>query len=52
MMQAQQESLTSWTDDIPLCKFAGIGTANNEIYRKDGKRVEMHKMQDRYFHFW
>lgn len=45
------ESLTSWTDDIPLCPQAGIGVANNEIYRKDGRRVEMHKNQDRYFHF-
>eukprot|EP00095_Tigriopus_kingsejongensis_P006516 maker-scaffold172_size289735-snap-gene-1.25 protein:Tk06516 transcript:maker-scaffold172_size289735-snap-gene-1.25-mRNA-1 annotation:"tgf-beta-activated kinase 1 and map3k7-binding protein 1" len=42
---------TSWTDDIPLCRAAGIGSANNEIYRKNGKRVEMHPMQDRYFHF-
>ena len=45
------ENLTSWTDDIPICKQAGIGSANNEIYRKDGRRVEMHTMQDRYFHF-
>ncbi len=45
------ESLTSWTDDIPICKQAGIGTATNEIYRKDGRRAEMHAMQDRYFHF-
>lgn len=45
------ESLRSWTDDIPICKQAGIGTANNEIYRKDGRRVEMHPMQNRYFYF-
>lgn len=45
------ENLANWTDDIPLCKNAGIGSANNEIYRKDGKRLEMHPMQDRYFHF-
>ena len=45
------DALTSWTDDIPLCPHAGIGIANNEIYRKDGRRVEMHPYQDRYFHF-
>lgn len=45
------ESLTSWTDDIPICRASGIGTATNEIYRKDGRRTEMHAMQNRYFHF-
>ena len=45
------ESLVSWTDDIPICKEAGIGTANNEIYRRDGRRTEMHQMQSKYFHF-
>jgi hypothetical protein len=45
------ESLTAWTDDIPICRAAGIGSVNNEIYRKDGRRVEMHPMRSRYFHF-
>lgn len=45
------QSLTTWTDDIPICKQAGIGSANNEIYRKDGRRVEMHPLHTRTFHF-
>ncbi len=28
-----------------------VGSATNEIYRKDGKRVEMHPTEDRLFHF-
>jgi len=43
--------MEAWTDDIPICRSAGIGTVNNEIYRKDGRRVEMHPMRCRYFHF-
>ena len=43
--------MEAWTDDIPICRSAGIGTVNNEIYRKDGKRVEMHPMRCRYFTF-
>ena len=46
------ESMSAWTDGIPICKMAGIGNANNEIYRKDGKRVEMHRMHNRSFHFF
>ena len=45
------ESFRSWTDDIPICKHSGIGSATNEIYRKDGRRAEMHPVQDRHFHF-
>ena len=44
----KMESLMeAWTDDIPICRSAGIGTVNNEIYRKDGRRVEMHPMRCR-----
>ena len=39
--------MEAWTDDIPICRSAGIGTVNNEIYRKDGRRVEMHPMRCR-----
>ena len=28
-----------------------VGSATNEIYRKDGRRVEMHPTEDRLFHF-
>ena len=28
-----------------------MGSATNEIYRKDGRRVEMHPTEDRLFHF-
>jgi len=45
------ESLTSWTDDIPICRQSGIGAAANEIYRKDGRRAEMHPSFQRFFHF-
>lgn len=41
---------SSWMDDLPLCRQTGIGSSNNEIYRKDGRRVEAHPMQDRSFH--
>ena len=45
------DSLTSWTDDIPICRRSGVGTAPNEVYRKNGRRTEMHPMEDRHFHF-
>ncbi len=42
---------TTWTDDIPICRATGIGSVSNEIYRKDGRRVEMHPMRSRHFSF-
>ena len=44
-------NLTSWTDDLPVCWQSGIGFASNELYRKDGRRTEMHPVEDRSFHF-
>lgn len=50
-MDGAAQSLTSWTDDVPVCKASGLGLATNELYRKDGRRTEMHHMEDRSFHF-
>jgi len=45
------ELLTSWTDDLPLCPQTGIGISPNEVYKKNGRRSEMHPNEDRSFHF-
>ena len=47
----QTQSLTSWTDDLPLCPQSGIGISPNEVYKKNGRRTEMHANEDRSFHF-
>ena len=46
-----QEAMSSWTDDLPVCRQSGIGFVSNEKYRMDGRRTEMHPNEDRYFHF-
>ena len=46
-----EQSLTSWTDDLPLCAQSGIGISPNEVYKKNGRRTEMHPNEDRSFHF-
>ena len=46
-----ETSLSLWTDDLPVCRQSGIGIATNEIYKKDGRRNEMHPPEDRSFHF-
>jgi len=43
--------MSSWTDDLPVCRQSGIGFVSNEKYRMDGRRTEMHPNEDRYFHF-
>ena len=37
--------------DLPVCRASGIGAATNEIYRRDGRRADMHPLEDRSFHF-
>ena len=37
--------------DLPLCRASGIGAATNEISRRDGRRADMHPLEDRSFHF-
>ncbi|XP_022918161.2 TGF-beta-activated kinase 1 and MAP3K7-binding protein 1-like [Onthophagus taurus] len=41
----------SWTDDLPVCKQSGVGSATNQIYREDGNRQEAHSFEDRTFHY-
>lgn len=40
----------SWTDDLPVCQEAAIGSSNNARYRTDGSRPEAHAHTDRSFH--
>ncbi|XP_042284679.1 TGF-beta-activated kinase 1 and MAP3K7-binding protein 1 isoform X1 [Thunnus maccoyii] len=44
LMQSHQ----SWTDDLPLCKMCGVGTAPNCVYGPDGKGTESHPNEDGY----
>ena len=37
--------------DLPVCRASGIGAATNEISRRDGRRADMHPLEDRSFHF-
>ena len=37
--------------DLPICRASGIGAGTNEIYRRDGRRADMHPLEDRSFHF-
>ncbi|KAK6171338.1 hypothetical protein SNE40_019549 [Patella caerulea] len=41
----------SWTDDLPVCHFSGVGFSTNQIYREDGERREEHDFEDKSFHF-
>ena len=52
MVQTSAEAaqrLTSWTDDLPVCTASGLGSSTNELYRRDGRRTEMHPTEDRTF---
>lgn len=40
----------SWTDDLPVCPEAAIGSSNNARYRTNGSRPEAHAHTDRSFH--
>lgn len=42
---------TSWTDDLPVCHYSGVGFSTNQIYREDGNRREEHEFEDKNFHF-
>ncbi|XP_064478193.1 TGF-beta-activated kinase 1 and MAP3K7-binding protein 1-like [Ornithodoros turicata] len=46
-----QETVLSWTDDLPVCPSTGVGTAVNQVYREDGYRKEEHPFEDRTFRF-
>jgi len=50
-LRSYEQSLTSWTDDVPTCRESGVGSSPNEVFRKDGRRGEMHSFEDRSFHF-
>ncbi|XP_066563253.1 TGF-beta-activated kinase 1 and MAP3K7-binding protein 1 isoform X2 [Amia ocellicauda] len=51
-MAAQRRSLVhsgqqhSWTDDLPLCRLCGVGTAPNCVYSADGKSTQTHPNED------
>ncbi|XP_065351282.1 TGF-beta-activated kinase 1 and MAP3K7-binding protein 1-like [Cloeon dipterum] len=45
------EVLHCWTDDLPVCRYSGVGFNTNQIYREDGNRQEDHEFEDRSFHF-
>ncbi|XP_014272296.1 TGF-beta-activated kinase 1 and MAP3K7-binding protein 1 isoform X1 [Halyomorpha halys] len=40
----------SWTDALPVCKNSGVGYSTNQIYRKDGHRLEEHPFEETSFH--
>lgn len=44
------ESSISWTDDLPVCKQAGVGYSTNQLYREDGHRREDHPFEDASIH--
>jgi len=50
-LEAYEQALTSWTDDVPTCRESGVGSAINELYRRDGSRIQIHSFQDRSFRF-
>jgi len=50
-VQEYDEAFASWIDDIPTCRFSGIGTATNELYMRDGTRTQRHSFQNRSFRF-
>lgn len=39
-----------WTDDLPVCRLSGVGSATNQLYREDGMRQEEHPCEDHSFH--
>jgi len=50
-LQLYEQALASWTDDVPTCRHSGIGSALNELYRRDGTRLQIHSFEDRSFRF-
>lgn len=46
-----QEQQPSWTDDLPLCHFSGVGSASNRSYSADGKGTESHPLEDNWLKF-
>jgi len=50
-LHSLEQHLTSWTDDVPTCKYSGVGSCWNEVYIKDGRRAQMHEFEDRSFRF-
>lgn len=48
---ASQEQQPSWTDDLPLCHFSGVGSASNRSYSADGKATESHPPEDNWLKF-
>lgn len=48
---ASQEQQPSWTDDLPLCHFSGVGSASNRSYSADGKGTESHPPEDNWLKF-
>lgn len=51
MTSNQFETSRSWTDDIPICKFSGIGFSYNQVYREDGNQQGDHSFEDKSFHY-
>uniref|UniRef100_A0A8D2D5B2 TGF-beta-activated kinase 1 and MAP3K7-binding protein 1 n=1 Tax=Sciurus vulgaris TaxID=55149 RepID=A0A8D2D5B2_SCIVU len=47
----QGEQQPSWTDDLPLCHFSGVGSAANRVYSADGKGTEGHPPEDSWLKF-
>ena len=43
--------LQLYSSDLPLCRASGIGASTNEIFRRDGRRADMHPLEDRSFRF-
>lgn len=51
MTSNQFETSRSWTDDIPVCKFSGIGFSYNQVYREDGNQQGDHSFEDKSYHY-
>lgn len=50
-MSVEVSEAKSWTDDLPVCFYTGVGLSKNQIYKEDGYRREAHECEDRSFHF-
>ena len=51
LIHSQLYNPFSFYSDLPVCRASGIGVATNEISRRDGRRADMHPLEDRSFHF-
>ncbi|MBN3323418.1 TAB1 protein, partial [Atractosteus spatula] len=49
LMQSGQQQ--SWTDDLPICRLCGVGTAANCVYSADGKGTQTHPNEDGHLRF-